>query len=298
MDRMLTALGTLLLALGTCGLRAGTPPSLPFTAVFKGEDRFHALVRQAEASQWAGLPIGPRTAAFGRALVGTPYQSHTLEIHDTIETPSVNFHGLDCWTLFETSLALARLMDLPEKDRTPQALLRLIEQDRYRGGSCDGSYLSRLHYLEDWAWDNDRRGLVDDITADLGGRRYANTCREMSILWKSYRYLRATPSLRPDMAAHERRIEQLPTWMIPAGHVAAIEPRLQDGDIIGIISRDGGRLSTSHVGLAMRDEKGVLRFLHACSLKSVRRVVVDDRLSVYLRRKSGTAGILVARPLG
>jgi hypothetical protein len=254
-------------------------------------------LKQASAAEWPSLPIGARTALFGRALVGTPYVGHTLEIDDFIESPSVNFNGLDCWTLFETSLAMARLTDLPEKERTPKALLRFIELDRYRGGVCDGSYLSRLHYLEDWAWDNDRRGLVEDITAKLGGARYANTCREMTVLWKSYRYLRASPELVPLMTREEKRIEKLPTWMLPKSKVAAIESKLQDGDIIGIISRDGSQLSTSHVGLAVRDESGVVRFLHASSLKSVRKVVIDDRLSAYLQKKSSTAGILVVRPL-
>jgi len=271
--------------------------SLPHATVFKGEDRFRALLQRAASSEWEKLPIGARTAAFGKSLLGTPYLSHTLEIHDTIEAPSVNFLGLDCWTLFETALAMARLLDLPEKERTPQALLRLIELDRYRGGTCDGGYLSRLHYLEDWAWDNHSRGLVRDITPSLGGVRYANTCREMTVLWKSYRYLRANPGLVPLMAREERRIEKLPTWIIYKKHVAAIESKLQDGDIIGIISKDGPRLSTSHVGLAVRDAAGGVRFLHANSKKGVRKVILDASPSAYLAQKTGSAGILVARPL-
>lgn len=271
--------------------------SLPFDTVFKGQKRFHQLLIQARTEKWHQLPIGPRTASFARALVGTPYVSHTLEIHDTIEAPSVNFLGLDCWTLFEISLAMARLLDLPEKEQTPDALLRFIEMDRYRDGHCDGGYLSRLHYLEDWVWDNHRRGLVRDITPDLGGIRYANTCREMTVLWKSYRYLRANPDLVPLMTREERRIEKLPTWIIPRKKVAAIEPSLQDGDIIGIISRDGSRLSTSHVGVAVRDPDGTLHFLHASSRKNVRRVILDQSPSAYLAASRSAAGILVARPL-
>lgn len=271
--------------------------SLPQDTVFQGGAKFRTLLARAESSGWEKLPIGPRTAAFGKALVGTPYTGHTLELHDTIEAPSVNFLGLDCWTLFEVSLAMARLMDLPEKERSPQALLRFIELDRYRDGTCDGGYLSRLHYLEDWAWDNHRRGLVRDITPDLGGVRYANTCREMTVLWKSYRMLRANPELVPLMTRHERRIEALPTWIIPKKEVRAMESKLQDGDIIGIISKDGPRLSTSHVGLAVRDSTGAVRFLHACSKKGVRAVILDAAPSAYLAGKPGSAGILVARPL-
>ncbi|MDX6766543.1 MAG: DUF1460 domain-containing protein [Candidatus Methylacidiphilales bacterium] len=272
-------------------------PALPFETVFVGLSRFEGLLKRAQDEKWETLPIGERTATIGRALTGTPYLSHTLEIDDKIEAASVNFSGLDCWTFFETALALARLLDLPEKSRTPDNLLHFIELDRYRDGRCTGAYLSRLHYLEDWGADNHRRGLVQDITGDLGGVEYENVCREMTILWRGYRYLRATPSLVPAITREESRIQKLKTLYISKGKVAAMESKLQNGDIIGIVSRDGGRLSTSHVGLALRDKKGVLRFMHASSTREKRKVLIDDRLSDYLAGNYGQAGITVWRPL-
>jgi hypothetical protein len=278
--------------------RAAPAADLPLSTRFKGETQFHQLLQRAYDNHWAALPIGPRTAAIGRALVGTPYLGFTLEIDDHIEAPSANFTGLDCWTFFEIALATARLLDEPREFHTPEGLLKYIELDRYRGGKCDGTYLSRLHYLEEWSYDNDRRGLVREITDDLGGQRYRNVCVEMTRLWKSYRYLRNNPELRGPMAEHERRIEKLPTWMIPKSKVAAIEDQLQNGDIIGIISRDPPLgYSTSHVGLVWRDDKGVPRFIHATTQRDLgRRVAVDSRLSSYLNRFSSHAGILVCRP--
>ncbi len=88
---------------------------LPFDTVFRGSDRFQALVRRADEENWKALPIGERACAVGRALVGTPYQSFTLEIDDHIEAPSVNLNGLDCWTFFETSLAFARMLESPAR---------------------------------------------------------------------------------------------------------------------------------------------------------------------------------------
>src|SRR5436189_61455 len=93
---------------------------------------------------------------------------YTLEIHDHVEAPSVNLHGLDCWTFFETSLAFARMSVEPVENWTPKNLLHYIEMDRYWGGNCTGSYLSRLHYLEDWLHDNDDRGLIKDLTRSFG----------------------------------------------------------------------------------------------------------------------------------
>ena len=106
---------------------------LPFSVVFRGQSRFERLVQRAADENWSGLPIGQRTAAVGRALVGTPYQSYTLEIDDRIEAVSANFEGMDCWTFFEISLAFARMIAEPREQWTPQNLLRYIEMDRYRG---------------------------------------------------------------------------------------------------------------------------------------------------------------------
>ena len=84
---------------------------MPFETVFKGRDKFDQLVAQARTNNWDSLPIGERTAAVGRALVGTRYKSYTLEIDDHIEAPSVNFYGMDCWTFFEISLGFARMLE-------------------------------------------------------------------------------------------------------------------------------------------------------------------------------------------
>jgi len=60
----------------------------------------------------------------------------TLEIDNRVESPSVNFTGLDCWTFFEAALAFARMLDEPETNWTPVQLLHYIEMDRYRDGEC------------------------------------------------------------------------------------------------------------------------------------------------------------------
>src|SRR5256714_9019976 len=143
--------------------------SLPFTTVFKGKDRFDSLVAKARQENWKALPIGERTAAVGRALVGTRYKSFTLEIDNRVEAPSANFNGMDCWTFYEIALGFARMLNEPQENWTAEQLLHYIELDRYRGGHCTGEYLSRLHYLEDWLPDNHRRGLIEDLPRSLRG---------------------------------------------------------------------------------------------------------------------------------
>jgi hypothetical protein len=271
---------------------------LPFGTVFKGQDQFNRLVAKAKAGNWKALPIGERTAAVGQALVGTRYKHFTLEIDNRIESPSVNFQGMDCWTFFEIALGFARMLNEPETNWTPERMLHYIEMDRYRGGECTGEYLSRLHYLEDWLYDNDRRGLVQDMTRDLGGRSVRHSAREMSSGWRHYRYLASNRSLLGPLARMEASVSSRPLYQIPKDRVAAIEPKLRSGDIIGIISRDrGGLYSTAHVGLALRTSDGVLHFMHASSPSNYGRVIVDSELSKYLYRYSSDSGILVARPL-
>ena len=272
--------------------------ALPFSTVFKGRETFDRLVSSARAGNWSELPIGERTATVGRALVGTRYRNYTLEIDNRIEAPSVNFNGLDCWTFFEIALGFARMLDGAPESWTPERLLHLIELDRYRGGQCTGEYLSRLHYLEDWLMDNDRRGLVEDLTRSLGGVSVPHSAREMTVGWRHYRYLAANRSLLGPLRQMEMRVSSRPLYMIPKGRVASIEGKLRSGDVIGIVSRDGRRLySTSHVGLALRVADGSLHFMHASAPRNHGRVVVDAKLSSYLHQFGSHAGILVARPL-
>jgi len=271
---------------------------LPFSAVFKGQDQFNRLVSKAKAGNWQALPIGERTAAVGQALVGTRYKHFTLEIDNRIEAPSANFQGMDCWTFFEIALGFARMLDEPEANWSPERLLHYIELDRYRGGECTGEYLSRLHYLEDWLYDNDRRGLVEDLTRDLGGRSVPHSAREMSVGWRHYRYLAANRSLLGPLARMEAKVSSQPLYEIPKSRVAGIESKLRSGDIIGVIGRDrSGFYSTSHVGLALRTSDGVLHFMHASSPVNYGHVIVDAQLSKYLYRYHSDSGILVARPL-
>ena len=272
--------------------------ALPFETVFKGRDIFERLVARAQRENWRALPLGDRTARVALAMVGTPYKGYTLEIDDHVEAPSVNFYGQDCWTTFEISLGFARMLRAKDAPYAPPDLLRMIELNRYRGGRCTGNYLSRFHFLEEMFYDNERRGLVTNITRRFHGadaERLSRDIREMTVMWKSYRYLRNNPQLRPEMTRIEARTSALPVYHIPKSRVAAIEGEIRNGDIIAVTCRDTGSY-TSHVGVAYRDETGTLRIIHASSPRNFGRVTVDSRLSDYLFTYGDHAGIIVARP--
>lgn len=268
---------------------------LPLSVAFRGEERYHRVMRKARNEGWARLPIGPRVARVGREFIGVPYVGYTLEIDDHIECPSVNCDGMDCWTFFEIALCMARLLERPRQSDTPRDLLKEIQWTRYRGGRCTGNYLERIHYLNEWFIDNEARGNVVDVTRSLPGARrlHGRRSTEMTVLWKSYRYLRKNPELRPKMAAIEAEVDKLPVWYVPKENVAAIENQLKDGDIAGIVTKSQGGVC-SHVGL-ITFVGGQARFMHAS--KNHRKVVLDRTISGYLNAFSSHAGLIVARPL-
>jgi hypothetical protein len=273
---------------------AAPAAGLTLEQTFIGQQKFQQLMNRGYRAGWAKLPLGERVNKFALALRGTPYVNYTLELHDTIEAPSVNMNGMDCWTLFEIALCMGRLVALHPPPYSPQEMLRLIEMDRYRNGRCTGRFDSRLHHLEDWIRDNERRGLVKDITPSLGGKKLHRRMAYMGKKPHLYRQLRADPSLVPAFIRIENELSRRGITYVPRSQVPRIESKLRNGDIICIVT-NWHETYTSHVGLASRDSNGVLRFLHAS--KNHREVVLDDRLSDYLNNFSTHAGIYVARPL-
>jgi len=280
----------------TMALQADGVECLPQSRTFIGRERFEALVAQALAGNWRAQPIGQRVALFGQALCGAKYVGWTLEIDDHIESPSVNFHGLDCWTFFEAALGLARMIGKAQSQYTPSDLLRQIEWTRYRGGVCRGGYLERIHYLDEWFTDNAARGNVRNVTARIGPvvRLTGRSNDEMSLNPKLYRYLRSNPAFIPGMQQIEQRLERVPFDFIPKAQVAACEPKIQSGDIIGIVT-NRQHVFCSHVGLALRAADGQCHFMHA-SLTG-KKVLVDKVLHDYIAGIKSHAGIVVARPV-
>ncbi len=266
---------------------------LPLSITFKGQEKFDAITNKAVTEKWSELSTSERMVKIAMELEGIPYTSYTLEIDNHIESPSVNFEGLDCWTFFEICLGFSRMLDTPKGAYQPRDLLRQIEWTRYRNGRCHGNYLDRIHYLAEWYVDNDKRGNIKDLTRSFPNTRMHNRCQEMSILWKSYRYLKHNPDLREQMAKQEAQLTKMPVYMVPKHKVAGIEKKLKDGDIIGIASaHDGGYCS--HVGIVVKDKQGRSRFMHASS--SHKKVIIDSTISSYLHQYNKHAGILVARP--
>ena len=279
--------------------KAVPPPSsprLPLGTVFQGDAKFQAIVAKAERENWRNLPLGERTIRVAREMVGTPYVNYSLEVDDKIESPVVNLNGMDCWTYYENSLALARMLRFKPAPYRKEDMLHMVEIERYRNGVCTGSYLSRMHHLEEVFYDNQRRGYATNITSRIPGAvKIHREIHEMTVQWKAYRYLRSTPSLIEPMGKIEAQVSNLPIYHVPKSKVRNAEKYLQNGDVCAITTSDVGGY-TSHVGMIIRMRDRAY-FTHATSDRDKGRMVIIDRpISDYLNGAPKHAGIVICRP--
>ncbi len=275
---------------------APSPPRLPLGTVFQGESKFQAIVAKAERENWRALPLGERTIKVARELVGTPYLNYTLEVDDHIESPVANLKQMDCWTYYENSLAIARMLRYKPGPYKPVDMLQMVEIERYRNGVCTGSYLSRMHHLEEVFYNNQLRGYATNITPRLpGAERMHREIHEMTVQWKNYRYLRCNPSLIAPMGSVESQVSRLPVYQVPKSKVRAVENYLQNGDICAITSNDKSGY-TSHVGMIVRLNNRAY-FTHATSDRDKGRMVIIDRpITDYLNDSPKHSGIVICRP--
>lgn len=254
--------------------------------------------------------FGDLVARIGERFVGTPYEPRTLEIPGP-EQLVINLEALDCVTLVENVLVLARLawaaipgadvdgtplaapsgsMDDPDHFRS--AYRDELTRIRYRGGELDG-YGSRLHYFSEWISDNEASGLVDAISQDLGGVADPSPIDFMSAHPDAYRQL-ADSGVLARIARMEARLGEVERHHIPAEAIDASSGGIRDGDIIAATSTVAG-LDVAHTGIALwRD--GTLRLLHAPLAGSHVRIT-EASLAERIGRIAGQDGIMVARPL-
>ena len=259
---------------------------------------FSEKVAWAASERLDTLPLGDAMARMGRSFVGTAYVPQTLEVEGP-ESLVINFRGLDCVTFVENVLALSRFVRqhppaiLGDRAAAEAAYASLLTEIRYRGGVIDG-YPSRLHYFTDWIADNDRRGLVRDITEELGGVRDDEPIDFMTTHTEAYRQL-ADPANVALVREAERRLTEAGRYFIPQDAIAAAADGIRDGDVIAATSTVPG-LDVAHTGLALWVD-GTLRLMHA-PLVGDSVQISEITLAERIRGIGGQDGIIVARPLG
>jgi hypothetical protein len=261
---------------------------------FQGESAFKRIVAQAEAENWVALPIGELMGKIAMELQGVPYKANTLELSPNQEICSVNLEGLDCVTFFESTLDLARM--LKKGGRTPDDLLRQVSFTRYRNGK-PGDYTTRLHYTTDWFVDNQAKHVVEILSQLPGSQPFRQKVGFMSEHPELSIQLKAHPNLISKIKRDEQAINSRSLTYVPLDKLAAVEPLLKTGDIVGITTAQTG-LDIAHTGLVVRTTDGIAHFMDASSRTAVMKVTLEPgRLSETLARNRHATGAMFARPL-
>jgi hypothetical protein len=221
----------------------------------------------------------------------TPYIAGTL---DSLKEESlvVNLRETDCMVLVENCLALSRTALLPSPDY--EEFERELQQIRYRNGIING-YVSRLHYTTDWIFNNVEKGIFEDVTYALGGRKFKPNVHYMSENSQKYERLANDSNAVRQMAQIEKVINTRNIYYyIPKKEIAQRQSLIKDGDIICFTTSIPG-LDVSHLGIAYW-RKGQLTFIHASSV--AKKVIINPNpLIEYCNAISTCTGIMVLRPI-
>lgn len=255
----------------------------------KPEDRriVRELLQCLRSPENTARPVGELAVMVGRFFLGSPYASGTIE-RQGAEKLVVNLRQFDCFTFVENAVVLARLLRNGEEDfsRYTAALTRT----RYRGGRLNG-YASRLHYFSDWLRDNQRKGILKDVTREIGGSPRHRAINFMTANSARYPALKS-PDVCREMLAVEKRCSRRRLFHIPKRELNDWEDTMLDGDLIGITTEREG-LDVSHAGLAVRI-RGKIHLLHASPVGE-QVILSRETLYRYLAADTFRAGIMIGR---
>jgi hypothetical protein len=239
---------------------------------------------------YSGKSIDEVISYVGQSFIGIPYEAGTLDVNTSREELIIKVTGLDCVTFVENTLVMSRLIN--KGDISFDSYKKELQLIRYRDGIIN-EYPSRLHYFTDWIYDNQNKGIVEDITKDIGGKEYNKTINFMTTHTDSYKPLVKNRGFIETMKDVEEKMNQRNLYYIPKGSVDNFYKYLNTGDIIATTTEIGG-LDVTHTGLIYKDENGTF-FLHA-SITKKQVIISDIELKGYLKGNKKQTGIIVARP--
>ena len=280
------------LAPGCCAERAVPDvgePAVRVSLLDSTDVRFREVMDFARRDRLHERPMGEIVQAVGERFIGAPYVAGMLDEgeREALIAPTDRF---DCVLFVETALALAR--GIAVEDYSYDGFLGRIEDVRYRGGQMDG-YCSRLHYFTDWIRENERRGLVENLTRGLGGEPLEKTLDFMSTHRESYPRFAEDDSLFQGIREMEKRLEGTDVRYIPQDRIRDVYDQLRAGDLLAFATHIDG-LDVTHTGLVYAREGGGKGLLHASPSGGV---TTAADLQAYVEGVKSQIGIVVVRPV-
>ncbi|OIN60919.1 N-acetylmuramoyl-L-alanine amidase-like domain-containing protein [Arsenicibacter rosenii] len=241
-----------------------------------------------------GKTISESVLLFGKSFIGKPYVAHTLE-GNAAEQLVVNFQKFDCTTFVESVMGLSFAWHDSQLKATKMSLeetyKRYLTKIRYRNGQLDG-YASRLHYFSEWLADNERKGLIRDISRHFpGSMQVSKPVSYMTAATWKYPALQ-DPAVYKQIVQAEAAISQQAFYFIPKKNLRQAENQLRDGDIIMLTAARTG-LDMKHCGFAVW-QNGKVYLLHASSDFGM-VMLTRQPLIRYVMDNKRLSGIRVAR---
>lgn len=234
------------------------------------------------------LPTGELMVKTARFFLDAPYVAATLEKEP--EGLVINLREMDCMTLVENVVALTSTMQ--SADPSFEAFCKNLQTLRYRNGEIH-DYTDRLHYTTDWIFENQRKGIVKDVTPEAGGIAFPVNVSFMSTHPDSYKQLKDNPERTARIALKEKEINARSYYYIPESDINKQAAGIKDGDVVCFVTTIKG-LDISHVGVVCRvGDK--LTFIHA-STTSKKVIVNEAPLQEYVESIKRNSGIMLVRP--
>ena len=234
-------------------------------------------------------PINEVVVEIGKSFLETEYVAHTLETEGN-EQLVINLTGLDCTTFLENAITLSRCI---KKNKTSfedyQNELTFV---RYRDVKID-KYPSRLHYFSDWIYNNQQKGIIKDITEEIGGKPIKFKLNFMSENPRYYKQLKENPEFIAIIRKQEEEVNSRQYYFIPEKEIEKFEDKIQTGDLIALTTPEKG-LDIGHVGIAIKMANGRIHFLHA-PLVGSKVQITETPLSDYVIKNKKRNGLIVLR---
>ncbi|MDO8966950.1 N-acetylmuramoyl-L-alanine amidase-like domain-containing protein [Algoriphagus sp.] len=251
--------------------------------------RLDGILTELSQKELSGKSIDQLTLEIGQSFLGTPYVEKTLELPGD-EKLVINLTGLDCTTYLETVVTMARIAK--SGNLTFEGFEQELERLRYQDG-VRKDYSSRLHYFSDWIYQNQQKGIIRDITLEIGGTLYPNQPTFMSENPRFYAQL-SNPEFLKAIKADEAEIAKRTYHFIPKAEIQSLEKNIQAGDLIAITT-SMKNLDIVHVGFAVEQE-GRIHLMHA-GTGNMQVEISAKPLSEYLAANKSQSGIMVCRLL-
>jgi hypothetical protein len=275
------------------------PSGAPSGTVSWPDEDWGVLVDAMAAARAAGADtasMGALMVEIGRSWVGVP---RSAGVKQPTERLDVDLRRFDELGFVEHVYALAVVAKLGaasaasiDRAQVESQYERVLQTVRYRNGVMDG-YGSRLLYVSEWVSDNDRKGLVEDLTRELGG-----VVEREPLDARSLRLAEDPTVTDPDVVEDVRRVEARLSgqarYVLREPALSSALGEIRDGDVIAVTSAVQG-LDVSHVGVAVHVD-GTVRLLHrspGVGGVGISETPIDQRITA----SPDEDGLILARPV-